>query len=90
MPVHRLRTLDQAAGMLWRTPDDPALPREVAEVWRLGEWLAPWSLPPGVHRFRSVDALGSQRREWERTRVRPRFRRAQDVGAPAGPNQPGC
>ena len=76
MPVERYRSVEASGRALWRSPDDPALLREIRSVWRLGEWLAPWSLPPGVHRFPSIEAMNRQRQRWERELVRLRFKPA--------------
>lgn len=86
MPVQRFRSPNQAAATLWHDPGDPALVSEIARVWRLGHWLAPWSLPPGIHRFRSVEAMSRQRDEWERTLVRPRFQTDLPPTLPADPD----
>lgn len=74
MAVYQFHPLDEAARAVWRSSDDPALSAEIARAWQLGHWLAPWSLPPGVHRFHSIEAMNRQRIEWELTRVEPRFR----------------
>lgn len=74
MPVRRYHSLEEAAAAQWLAPGDPALVGAVAHVWHLAHWLAPWALPPGVHRFRSIEAMSETRAEWERTLVRTRFR----------------
>lgn len=73
MALKRYRSLEESGRALWHAPDDPALLREFRSLWRLGDWLAPWTLPPGVHRFRSIEAMNRQREAWEHERVRPRF-----------------
>lgn len=74
MPVVRHRSPAGAGRPAGRAVGDQALAAAVRELWRFGSWLAPWSLPPGVHRWRSITALNLQRRLWERERVTPRFR----------------
>ena len=76
MPVERYRSVEASGNALWRSPDDPALLREIHSLWRLGDWLAPWRLPPGVHRFPSIEAMNRQRQQWERELVQLRFKPA--------------
>lgn len=77
MSVTKFRSLDEAARALWRAPDDPALLGHIRSLWRLGDYLAPWRLPPGVHRYPSVEAMNRQRQIWERECVVPRFKLTQ-------------
>ena len=70
MPVKRLRTLEQAEDALVLDPDDPNLWRSIAGLWELSSRLCPPSLPPGVFKHRSIEALNRQREAWEEAAVR--------------------
>lgn len=65
MPVRKLRSLQEAEALLWLDPDDPDLWRQIAAMLRLGYRLAPMRFPPGVHKYRSVEAASRQARDWE-------------------------
>ncbi len=52
--MRKLHDLAEAEASNWRPPG-PALWREIAALWRFSARLAPRSLPPGVHKYRSVD-----------------------------------
>ena len=85
MALRRYRSIEEAGRATWRDQNDPVLLLEIRDLWRLGSWLAPWRLPVGVHRFRSIDALNRQRQEWEREHVVPRFQPVREGQDSSGP-----
>ena len=65
MPVHRLRTLDEADRWQWRDPDAPELWAAISELWRLSARLCPPCFPPGVHKHHAIEDANRQDEEWE-------------------------
>jgi len=51
---------------VWRQPGDPALYVAIAAVWTAGRRLLPRRFPPGVHRYRSVEAMEAAADRWRR------------------------
>jgi hypothetical protein len=56
MPFRKLRSLQEAEEALWLDRDDPRLPRAIRELWDFSERVAPRHFPPGVYKFRSIEA----------------------------------
>jgi hypothetical protein len=57
MPVRKFRSVEEMNQPVWRTPGDEALYRTIAGVWATGMRLRPRTFPPGVRRYRSIEAL---------------------------------
>ncbi len=58
MPVYRYRSFEEAQRALWRFETDTEYYRMLAELFRLGQRLAPSELhirPVGVFRYRSLE-----------------------------------
>ena len=72
MPVHRLRTLEDAEQAAWMAPDDPLLWLTIVEVWEAAERMCPRRYPPGVRKFRSIEALNAAREGADAAFVRAR------------------
>ena len=70
MPVRKFRSIADMPEASWRTPLDPANLKLACDLSRTAAKLAPRRFPPGLHRYRSVEAAAIQREEWERTNRR--------------------
>lgn len=75
MPVKRLKSLEETERGLWFSPDDPRLWPTIVELWAAAERLAPRRFPPGVRKFRSVEAMNAAREEADRAFARRRANR---------------
>ena len=69
MPVHKLRTLQEAEDALWRDPDDPQLWSHIASLWEFSHRLFPRKFPPGVYKHRSIEEANQQREAWNRQAI---------------------
>jgi hypothetical protein len=78
MPVFKFRTVEALNREIWRRPGDPELYRVMDGLWAAGSRLRPATFEPGVHRFRSIEALDA---------ATPKWRNAPRAGKPA-PTQP--
>ena len=72
MPVRRLRTLEEAEQAVWMASDDPLLWPTIVEVWESAERMSPRRYPPGVRKFRSIEALNAAREAADAALVRAR------------------
>lgn len=61
MPITKFRTHEAAAEALWETPGTASHLRAIESVWRLSEWASPIRFPPGVYRYRSIEAAKQER-----------------------------
>jgi hypothetical protein len=67
MPVRKYRSVEDMEDRFWVPPGTPAHRNAVRRVLDGVSFLAPRRrLPPGVFRFRSLEAARTQREEWER------------------------
>jgi len=57
MPVRKFRSVEEMNQPVWRDPGDPELYRTIAGLWELGRRVGGRRFEPGVHRFRTIDAL---------------------------------
>ena len=58
MPVRRFRSIeDMKRGGTWRERDDPELERAIAALWDTGSRTSRLAVPPGVHKFKSLDEM---------------------------------
>lgn len=65
MPVRKFKSVEQMEQQgTWRQPGDPHLYRAIAQVWAFGRRSVPRRIPPGVHRYRSIDELDRQVQAW--------------------------
>ena len=71
MPVHKFRSVDEMADLAWLPQGSPELSRAIRRTWRLAQALAPWRVPPGLYRFKTMAESNSQRDSWDRTCVHP-------------------
>jgi len=65
VPVRKLRSLQEAEDSLVNDPKDPGHWASIAALWELSERLFPRRFPPGVYKYRSIEALNKQRDAWE-------------------------
>ena len=72
MPVYKYRSIEEMDAHTWRTPGDPALYRAIAFTWELARRTNPRRFPPGVHKYRSIEAMNEadERRLDEHIRAR--------------------
>ena len=66
MPVRKFRSVADMPSPSWRRPLDPANLKLACDLSQTAARLAPRRFPPGLHRYRSVEAARKQREEWER------------------------
>jgi hypothetical protein len=72
MPVRKFRSVEEMPGPPALTPLDPDNLRSALSLMEVAYRLFPWSFPPGVHKFRSVEEADSHRQEWEARMIRER------------------
>jgi len=77
MPVYRFRSVDEMGELAWLEPGSAEFARAIRRVWSLAASLAPWTAPPGVHRFRSTAEASAWREERDRECVVRQARRRQ-------------
>lgn len=77
MPVRKFRDVSEMERTTWLEPGDPRLVRAIRYCWDLAERLSPVSLPPGVHKFRSVEEMNAATERWERDDRRRRAARGE-------------
>lgn len=70
MPVHKYRSVAEMPGVRPLRPLDPDNLRIACELTELGRSLHPWTLEPGVSKFRSQDEAFAHRQAWERRQMR--------------------
>jgi hypothetical protein len=70
MPVRKFRSVEEMPGPPALPPLDPDNLRLALSLMEVAYRLFPWSFPPGVHRFRSVEEADSHRQEWEARMIR--------------------
>jgi hypothetical protein len=73
MPIVRHRSVETMESSAWVAPGTPELDSTIRHVWRLAAWLAPWRVPPGVHRSRTQEDANARRDAWDDTCVTLRF-----------------
>ena len=70
MPVRKFRNLQEMEDSLWRSTEDPSLPRAIARVWAFADRIFVRRFPPGVHKHRSIDEAQELREHWEEENFR--------------------
>ncbi len=65
MPVRKFRNLQDMEDSLWRSTDDPSLPRAITRVWDFADRISERRFPPGVHKHRSIEKAQELRDRWE-------------------------
>jgi hypothetical protein len=66
MPVRKFRSVAEMPPAALREPRDPANIVLACQLSDLAARLRPRRFPPGVHRYRSVEAASLARERWER------------------------
>lgn len=70
MPVRKFRSIEDMPGPPALPPLAPDNLREAFSMMDLAYRLFPWSYPPGVHKYRSIDAANAARGAWETGLIR--------------------
>jgi hypothetical protein len=68
MPVRKFRDVASMPGPRHRSPDDPLLWRQIADLWSLSSRLCPRRFLPGVYKSRSPEEANRLRERAERRR----------------------
>ena len=66
MPVRKYRSIYEMPDETWREPGDPLLYRAIRELWDFGRRTSRRRYRPGVHRFRSIEAMDVAQGDWDR------------------------
>ena len=82
MPVRKFRSIEEMsdADLTWLPQGSPESWRAIRRVWARAQAMAPWRVPSGVYRYRTMDEANAQRAEWERACVEAAARRILDGG----------
>lgn len=65
MPVRKYRSLSEAGRPERLQPGTAAFSRALRCVFRMAAFFAPATkLPPGVHKFRSIEEAQAAKKEW--------------------------
>lgn len=72
MPVQRYRSVEEMPPPSRGDIRDPAYREAVRRLLALTAALAPPAIPPGVHKYRSVEEASAARARWEREAARRR------------------
>ncbi|MBA3638436.1 MAG: hypothetical protein M3541_04590 [Acidobacteriota bacterium] len=67
MPIRRYRSVADMPDAAWRRPLDPRNLELACDLSTAAMRLAPRRFPPGVHRYRTIDAARARRADWERS-----------------------
>ena len=71
MPICKFHTLAEAGRAAKLDPGTEAFSRALYSVFRLAALFAPpQKLPPGVHKYRSIEEAQAQRIAWTRRNLR--------------------
>jgi hypothetical protein len=70
MPVRKFRSVEEMEGPLWHRPGDPALYRAIRIVWGLAHRTLQPRFPPGVHKYRSIEAMNVAQDAWDEANFR--------------------
>ena len=82
MPVYKFRSIEEMDAYTWRTPGDPELYRAIRLTWDLARRANPKRFPPGVRRFRSIEAMNQANDDRLREHIRRRERAPDDGTGP--------
>ncbi len=66
MPVTKYRSIEAMPDTTWHKPGAPELFLAMRHVWAFSARAFPRTLPPGVHKHRSIEEAHDQEAEWER------------------------
>lgn len=74
MPVRKFRSVEEMPGPPALPPLDPDNLRSALSLMEVAYRMFPWSFPPGVHRFRSIEEADAHRQRWEAQMIREHHR----------------
>ena len=67
MPVRKYRSLEEAVTPVRLLPGSAEFSRALRAVfWMAGRFAPPAGIPPGVHKFRSIEEAQARKRSWAR------------------------